>query len=199
MFGQNDKNGFHIDSLKSIQEVNIKKNTIKNISKTDKNLVSDKVHKTVKAIKNVKATKPLKVLDITKALDHNNNDESNKEIIPVKKITKPSKASLYGPERKKFLSDLMNTIGLSDTQKFFYLYDIDNNKEMQKKVLDMSADARQYFNSAGWGLFSKDNIHRPYMSLIRCALKDMGVKYTVIMSVIERNKKKIKSSGFLIT
>ena len=125
----------------------------------------------------------------------------SKEVCANKIINKggrPSKASQFDKERKKVLDDMYTILKLSDTQKFVYLYDLDNDLEMQNKIMALKDHAKIYFNSGTWAIFSKDDVKRPYMSLIRSIIKDMKIKTITVQSSIERNGEKHNTCGFML-
>ena len=115
----------------------------------------------------------------------------------VKIKGRPSKAALYPEERSKILSKIYNILEL-DEDKTFYLYDIDNNSDKKQQIMDLSEEIKLYFNSGGWGVFSKENISRPYLSLVRCLLRDMRIRYAIVSKSLERDGKYVSSSGLMI-
>jgi hypothetical protein len=62
----------------------------------------------------------------------------------------------------------------------FYSHEIDNNKEMQQKILQLSDDIQKYFNVSNWSSFKKsiklDDCTRT-ISIIKSVLKMMGIKF----------------------
>ena len=113
------------------------------------------------------------------------------------KIGRPSKDFLYTNERKHVLDKMFNILGLSSTQKHIFMYDLNNNIELQNKILALKDDIHKYFNAGKWTFFSK-NTKLPYMSLIRSLFKVMNVKILTVACVIERDGVKITSTGFVL-
>ena len=136
-----------------------------------------------------------KFLKPTKKISKKNEMRDNKII---NKGGRPSKASQFEKERKKILHDMYSILGLCDTQKIVYLYDLDNDLEIQSKISELQNDVKLYFNYAAWPFFSKENTKRPYMSLIRSIIKEMNIKTQTINTILERNGQKMSSSGFIL-
>lgn len=111
---------------------------------------------------------------------------------------RPSKNIKYIDEKKKVLQKLFHILKINDQNKNVFINDLDEDLNIQEDINHLSKDAKKYFNSGNWAYFKKkDQIKRPYLSLIKSILKDMKIN-TEIIKIYEPNGKKIKKSGFRI-
>ena len=129
--------------------------------------------------------------------DNNDNNDFHCQNERVK-CGRPAKKDMYVAERQKILDELKEILGITEENKTFYMYDIDNNEEIQNKILKLKDAAKLYFNAGNWAIFLKENVKKPHMSLLKCILKDMGHEFLNSHGTITRNGKKIKSQLYYI-
>ena len=100
-------------------------------------------------------------------------------------IPKPTtKRTKYVNERSELLKKLYFILGITDTNRIFYLDDLEKNVEKQNQILALIPDVKQYFTYGTWAYFSKpDTQSKPYLSLAKSVIKDMGIK---TLSITER-------------
>lgn len=84
----------------------------------------------------------------------------------------------YINERKKIVALLFIIIGITDKNNIFYSHQI--TTEQQKQIMNLKNDIEKYFKTSSWAVYrnSKKEVNKPYLSLIRCVMRDMGIKYT---------------------
>lgn len=125
----------------------------------------------------------------------------NKKIPVTKKVNKggrPLKKITFKKERVEVLQSLFIILGITNTSNRFYLYDIENDSGKIDKIMALKDDIKKYFNAGGWAIFSKDDVLRPYMSLIRSLLKDMDVRFFTVNTKIKRNNTSVNTTAIEI-
>lgn len=128
-----------------------------------------------------------------KKLDKNdNNDTVGKSVIG--RIPKEVK---YVKERKVVLDKLLNILGINDTNKVFFVDDLENDEAKQKQILDLVDDVKQYFSCGMWVYFAKKDISMPYTSLSRSILKHTKTKVTTV-TLKDNETQKTEKRGFKI-
>ena len=101
------------------------------------------------------------------------------------------KSELYKDEQNKICDKLIDILELDDNNSIT-LYQLDNDKNKQKHILDLIPDIRKYFSfSTIIGASEPEKVQRPWMSIIRQISK---VKYKM-MSInyyqrIDKNTRK---------
>jgi hypothetical protein len=107
------------------------------------------------------------------------------------------KSELYKQEQKEICDKVIKILKL-DNKKSITLYELDNDKDKQKKLLDLIPEIRKYFAFGSMrGVSEPKQTKRPYMTIIRQICK---VKYDVIAKnyMMRINKdKEIKTMKYL--
>lgn len=115
------------------------------------------------------------------------SSKSDNSIVSKQNIKggRQSRKIVFKQEREKILQRLYDIVGVTEDNKRFFLYDIENGKI--DAIMALQDDVRKYFNAGSWAIFCKEEVVRPYMSLIRSILKDMGLKFYTVSASIKRN------------
>ena len=124
----------------------------------------------------------------TKELEVNNERK-------VKKGGRHSKKDLYKLEREEILRRMYEILGITnDDPKIIYLYDLDNDATKREQLLALKEDVQKYYNAGSWSVFFRSETKRPHLSLIRCILKSMDIKFTSTKKTTTRGDKRINTS-----
>lgn len=110
---------------------------------------------------------------------------------------KPPK-SRFVNERQVVLEKLLNILGVTEDNKFVYLYDLDHDIDKQNAILGLEEDIKKYFVYGTWSYFSKPKSKRPYVSLAKSVIKDMNIEITQIIKTETRNNKRMTLRGFMV-
>ena len=97
----------------------------------------------------------------------------------------------YKDEQNQIINKIIDILELNNNA--FYLYDIENDKNKQHKLLDLINDINSYFSMNNMkSIKDIDKVKRPYMSIVKNILK---TKYDILPTnkTIERNNNKIIS------
>lgn len=87
------------------------------------------------------------------------------------------KSELYKKEQKEICDKVIKILKL-DNKKSITLYELDNDKDKQKKLIDLIPEIRKFFSFSGMtGVSEPDKVKKPWMSVIRGVSK---VKYNMI-------------------
>jgi hypothetical protein len=110
------------------------------------------------------------------------------------------KSELYKKEQEEICDKIINILELDDKSSFV-LYDLDNDEDKQKKLLDLIPEIRKYFSfSTMIGVSEPSKVKRPYMSIIRNICK---LKYNIITTNyyvrIDKNTRKKSMKYFFIS
>lgn len=112
--------------------------------------------------------------------DNSNVNKVDKSDKPAKK-GRPLKNDIYKNERVEVLNKLLNILGITDTQKVFFIDDIQKDDEKVTQILNLQYDIKKYFNARSWTFFlNKTPV--PWLSLTKSVLKACGkiIKNTYI-------------------
>lgn len=128
------------------------------------------------------------------------NDEINtKNEVENDKIKKKyvnQKTIIFRKEREAFIIKIKNMLNLQEDNTFFYMDDIDKNKEAE--ILELVVDVKKYFLYSGWSFFKKTETEKNYISLLKNIFKDMG--YNVMkrkIPILENGKKITKTKVYI--
>ncbi|ARF08053.1 hypothetical protein Catovirus_1_103 [Catovirus CTV1] len=130
------------------------------------------------------------------------NRDSNKNIVVEKtesnkdRMGRVPKDIKYTKERKELVDKLLNILGITDTNKIFYVDELDGNEAKQKQILDLVHEVKQYFTYGGWVYFAKNNVPDPCLSLTKSILRDSG--YTLSPFYPKENNSKTKRKAIII-
>ena len=80
----------------------------------------------------------------------------------------------YHDEREAICKKIIDILELNE-DKEFTLYELDNNKEKQEKLLNMKDEIKKYFEVSTVSTFKPNfNTKRPYLNLVRGILRKQG-------------------------
>ena len=184
-----------------IQKI-IHRNDLNDISSDDEIKMMKSIFSSQK-VNNKKKSNKINELELHDKLTEEDVSESSSDY-EIEKIKHPAgrkkKTDKYIVERKQMLEKIQNILGITETNKVFYLYDIDSNKTKQDKINELKNMIELYFKSKNSAVFMTNGkpVIRPYMSLIRLVFKEMGFRFTVSRTTIYRNDKSIYTSMYTI-
>jgi hypothetical protein len=137
--------------------------------------------------------------DITDDIKNNLINNEKKKLIEKRIIGgRPKKSELFMKERNEILNKLNEILGITETNKKFFMWDVDNNKDMQKRIMEMKDDVSKYFGSKNTALYTKDTQERDYFILLRLIYKEMGYKMIHADTKIMRNNIKVYSGCYML-
>lgn len=91
----------------------------------------------------------------------------------------------YKNEREQICSNLILILDLDENCSFL-LYNLDNDFDKQKKIIDMKDDIKKYFAVSTISAFKPNfNCKKPYLNIIRSILRQQ--QYKVTYSQIEKS------------
>ena len=71
---------------------------------------------------------------------------------------RPNKKNKYEIQRKEIVAKLNNIFGITDDNKQFCLYDLDNDLNKQQEILNLKDDIEKYFSCSTWTVFNSFSI-----------------------------------------
>ncbi len=102
-------------------------------------------------------------------------DNTNINNPPIQILNKTIKKNIkYYDDQLRVLDKLNNILNVTSTNNTFIMYELENNIEKQKNILDLETDIKKYFSYSTWSYFNAKNKKKNYMSLIRSIYKNMG-------------------------
>jgi hypothetical protein len=112
----------------------------------------------------------------------------------------PKTIDKYTIERNNVLQKLFNILEISDTNKTFFLKNLDENENKQNLIFELESDIKKYFLCSRWTYFSNKNrkFKRSYLSLIKAIMKDLNIKMIPSTVVNKNNDNKTKRETFYI-
>ena len=88
----------------------------------------------------------------------------------------PKKVDNYNNERDELLKKLFNILNINNINNTFSLKYIDNNIELQQKILELIPSIKNYFICSKWSCFNQKLLksERLYLSIIKNLMKNMN-------------------------
>jgi len=129
-----------------IQKI-IHHNDLNDISSDDEIKMMKSIFSSQK-VNNKKKSNKINELELHDKLTEEDISESSSDY-EIEKIKHPAgrkkKTDKYIVERKQMLEKIQNILGITETNKVFYLYDIDSNKTKQDKINELKNMIELYF------------------------------------------------------
>ena len=120
--------------------------------------------------------------------------------VPKEKKVKMTKDALYKEDQIKIANDILNILDPTGNNTFI-LYEIDNNYEIQKKLIDMVPEIKKKFSlrTVTIAISTKNLIKykRPWLSILTSVCRK--VNYTIIRKGYDVPIKKIENKELIIT
>ena len=76
----------------------------------------------------------------------------------------------FEKQQNSLFNDLLNILNYNN-DNVFYLYDLDNNKELQDNIMNLVDNIIKYYPSSNCNGINKKKCKRPYLSIIRYLVK----------------------------
>ena len=87
------------------------------------------------------------------------------------------KSELYKKEQQEIVDKIIGILDL-ENKKTYTLYELDNNKEIQKQIMELIPEIRKWFSFNGMkAVGDPDKIKRPWLSIIKHLIKS---KYNMV-------------------
>ena len=87
------------------------------------------------------------------------------------------KSELYKKEQEEIVDKIIGILDL-ENKKTYTLYELDNNKEIQKQIMELIPEIRKWFSFNGMkAVGDPDKIKRPWLSIIKHLIKS---KYNMV-------------------
>jgi hypothetical protein len=102
----------------------------------------------------------------------------------------PKKVDKYENEQKEIVDRILNILDINDDNNKFYLHDLDNSHEKQEQIMNIIPDIKKYFICSNWSCLAKDNIKRPWLSLMKYIFKTMNYNLISSRVSIKNNENK---------
>jgi hypothetical protein len=122
-----------------------------------------------------------------------NSDNTNEKNKRCKK--RSTKKEMYREEREEIIKKINLLLEINENKNYVYLYDIENNENIKKKINNMSDEIKKYFKVGNWNYYiMKNNGENPLeIGLIRAVYRDEDIIMTTKEKKIERNGDKVRS------
>lgn len=105
----------------------------------------------------------------------------------------------YKDERKELTKRLLQYLKIDANNKVFTSFNLDNDEETQKKILDLIPDIEKYYSVSKWNYWRENKKDKKYLSLIKSLLKDMNVKILATNKKIKHDNKLINYIQYTLT
>jgi hypothetical protein len=104
----------------------------------------------------------------------------------------------YKNEQEELLNKLLEILNYNNDYTF-YLYDLDNKKDLQESIIGLSDDIIKYYPASSCIGVNGQNCKRPYLSIIRFLLKFHNKEfYTMDYRLDIEDKKNIRTKKYKI-
>jgi hypothetical protein len=127
-----------------------------------------------------------------------NEEEPNSQTKIKKTRNRLTKKEQYQVERNELITQLNNIIGISDKKNYVYLYDLEHDEDIKKKISNLENNISKYHKCGLWGYYSNDikkGKGNP-ITLLRAVYKDNDILITTKNKVINRDNKKVNSTVY---
>ena len=108
------------------------------------------------------------------------------------------KSELYKKEQEEIVDKIVGILDL-ENKNYYTLYELDNNEEIQKKIMELIPEIRKWYSFNGMKAVGEpEKIKRPWLSIIKNLIK---TKY-IMMSIdhhFTENKKYIHTQLYEFT
>lgn len=85
------------------------------------------------------------------------------------------KSELYSKEQNNIIRQIIQILDL-DNKNTFTLYELDNNKIIQDKIIELIPEMRKWFSFNNMKAIGEpQNLKRPYLSIIKYMLKELYI------------------------
>ena len=129
----------------------------------------------------------------------NNIKIDNSIIEDVNKIkTHRFKNKVYKNEQNDILKKIFDIIGITKDNNIFYSHIIDNDENIQQKILEFNDVFKVYYKVSSWPAYKKFDIERRYLSLIKSLLKEMDIEYTSISRKMRYKNRIVNTTVYTI-
>lgn len=107
------------------------------------------------------------------------------------------KSILYQNEQYELINKIINILNL-DSENSIILYNLDNDKEKQDKILALIPEIRKYYSfSKIIGASEPDKAKRPYLSIIRQLTKSKYKLNSYDYRIKQEGKEDIRTKKFI--
>ena len=107
------------------------------------------------------------------------------------------KSILYKKEQDEIINKIIDILVL-DNNNSIILYELDNDKIKQDKILELIPDIRKYFSfTSVIGASEPDKAKRPYLSIIRQLTKSKYNMLSCDYRIKEEGKEDIRTKKYL--
>ena len=104
----------------------------------------------------------------------------------------------YQKEQEELLNKLLEILNYNNDYTF-YLYDLDNKKELQETIIGLTDDIKKYYPASSCIGVNGQNCIRPYLSIIRFLLKFHNKElYAMNYTLNIENKETIRTKKYKI-
>jgi hypothetical protein len=96
-------------------------------------------------------------------------------------MPRKSKLELNFNKKDEIKTKILTILDLNDANKVFFLHNLDANKDLQNKVIELGTECEKYFSIGSWTYFrnkKKDILNdRSYLTLIKNIFDFCDIKY----------------------
>jgi 5'-deoxynucleotidase YfbR-like HD superfamily hydrolase len=119
----------------------------------------------------------------------------------IKKKIKRTKKEIYQNEREQIFIEMKNIIGLNKDVNLIYLYDLEQNKEAEEKILSLVDKIKKCYEYSKWGFFTgkSKGINVSYVLLIKHLLREHNYDLKSSSATLTIDSKKINTRLYIIT
>ena len=113
---------------------------------------------------------------------------------------KATKEMRYKDNRDNIILQLNKLIGITLESNEFYMYELQNNKDLIKYLLELIPEIKIYYKYSTWGFFSEHNLNNKNpLSLLRALYNNSGYKVYISkrVNIYEGIKKQYRYYKFI--
>ena len=99
------------------------------------------------------------------------------------------KSELYKKEQEEIVDKIVGILDL-ENKNYYTLYELDNNEEIQKKIMELIPEIRKWYSFNGMKAVGEpEKIKRPWLSIIKQLIKS---KYNLLIKELRYTDKGIQ-------
>ena len=118
--------------------------------------------------------------EIENEIENEINNEIENIIAKPKKVISRLKRNNFLEDRMRTSQQILNIIGITETNKTFYSHIIDEDINIQSFIYNLDDEIKRTFQTSSWTAYKPgfEKLERRYLSIIKSVLKSTNIIYT---------------------
>jgi hypothetical protein len=117
-----------------------------------------------------------------------------------KRMKRRSKKEMYIQEREEIIKELFDVIKITNENKTFILYEIENSQELKNKIEELEERIKKCYKTGNWNYYIQRNNGElsPVIGLLRSIFRDNNIELTKKDISLTLDGKKIRTTKYYL-